>query len=110
MIMKVLLRKSQAVEPFSFVFQDSNGKTVLKSENYKAKDSAKNGIASVKKNCNEQKRYELKASKNGKFFFNLKAVNGQVVGTSAMFASKSERDNAIALLKKEAAAAQVQDG
>lgn len=110
MLMKVLLKKSQAVEPFSFSFLNADGKILLKSENYKAKDSAKNGIASVKKNCTIEKRYELKTAKNGKFYFNIKAANGQIVGTSTMFASKSERDKTIAQIKKEAGAAPVEEG
>lgn len=107
--MKVLLRKSQAKEPFSFVFVDDKSKTLLKSENYKAKESARNGIASVQKNCQSGTRYELKESKNGKFFFNLKAANGQIVGTSTMFASTSERAEAITLIKNQAVEVQVEE-
>ncbi len=100
--MKAILRKTQASEPYSFVFLDSQGKTLLKSENYKAKDSARNGIESVKKNCSNDARYELKKARNGKVFFNLKAANGQIVGTSAMFSSQTELDAAIAMLKSNA--------
>ena len=99
--MKAILKKSQAAEPFSFAFLDSSGKTLLKSENYKAKESALNGIESVKKNCQNDARYEHKEAKNGKFFFNLKAANGQIVGTSMMFSTQSERDNVIAQLKSD---------
>ncbi|MEN8132007.1 MAG: YegP family protein [Pseudomonadota bacterium] len=107
--MKVLLRKSQAKEPFSFAFVDDKGKTLLKSENYKAKKSARNGVASVQNNCQNDKRYELKESKNGRFFFNLKAANGQIVGTSTMFASTSERNEAITLIKNQAVEVQVEE-
>ena len=44
--MKALLKKSSAAEPFSFSFVNDEGKMVLKSENYKAKDSASKGINS----------------------------------------------------------------
>ena len=103
--MKAILRKTQAQEPFSFVFLNSQGKTLLKSENYKAKDSALNGITSVKKNCPNDTRYDLKESKNGKFFFNIKAANGQIIGTSPLFSTQSERDTAIGQLKGEGAKA-----
>ena len=99
--MKAILKESQAKEPFSFSFVDDADKAVVKSENYTAKKSALNGIESVKKNCANDGRYELKESKNGKFFFNLKASNGQIVGTSALYASEAERAEAMALLKKE---------
>ena len=70
--MKVVFNKSDAVEPYSFRFTDDTGKIILKSENYKAKKSALNGIESVKKNAVSEKRYELKTAKNGKVYFNLK--------------------------------------
>jgi uncharacterized protein YegP (UPF0339 family) len=99
--MKAILKESQAAEPFSFSFVDDADKMVVKSENYTAKKSALNGIESVKKNCGNDGRYELKESKNGKFYFNLKASNGQVVGTSTLYASEAERAEAMALLKSE---------
>ena len=99
--MEVILRKSEAAEPFTFRFIDGE-KVIVKSENYKAKKSAENGIESVRKNSQLEGRYELKESKNDKFFFNVKASNGQVVGTSTLFTTEDERDEAIALLKSEA--------
>lgn len=105
--MKVIMKKSDAKEPFTWSFQE-DGKALLRSENYKEKRSALNGIESVKKNCSSDGRYELKTSSNGKFFFNLKAANGQVIGTSPLFASEADRDAAIAALKSKAAAAAVE--
>ncbi len=106
--MKVVLKESKAQEPFSFSFVSKEGKSVVRSENYKARKSAFNGIESVKKNCQEEGRYEFKLAKNGKLFFNVKASNGQVVGTSMMFASEADRDAAIAELKKEGPVAVVE--
>ncbi len=105
--MTIKLRKSEAKEPFSFIFVNAQGKTIVKSENYGQKANAKNGIESVKKNCQEDKRYEFKESSNGKFFFNIKATNGQVVGTSALFASIEERNAAITELKANSQKAEI---
>lgn len=106
--MEVILRKSDANEPFSFIFV-AGEKTIVKSENYAQKSSAKNGIESVKKNSQVDARYELKESTNAKFFFNIKSTNGQVVGTSALFASEAERTSAIDELKSKAPNAKVTD-
>ena len=100
--MKVVLKKSQKSEPYTFAFIDSEGKSIVRSENYQAKKGALNGIASVKKNCVSDARYEMKEANNGKFFFNIKASNGQVVGTSAFYASMEERSSAVARFKAEA--------
>ncbi len=106
--MKVVLKKSEAAEPFTFAFVE-DGKTVVRSENYKAKSSALNGIESVRKNSQVDTRYELKASKSGKFFFNVKATNGQIVATSTMFSTEADRDAAIASLKAHAPSAELEE-
>jgi uncharacterized protein YegP (UPF0339 family) len=109
MAMKAVLKESQAQEPFSFTFVNGAGDSVVRSENYKAKKSALNGIESVKKNCTDDGRYELKEAKNGKLYFNLKAANGQIVATSAMFSSEAERSSAIAELKQDAPGAALEE-
>ncbi len=100
--MKIVVKKSQAKEPFTFAFLDEAGKTLVKSENYAAKKSCVNGVESVRKNSQVDSRYECSESKNGKFYFNLKATNGQVVATSALFATEADRTAAISLLKSNA--------
>jgi uncharacterized protein YegP (UPF0339 family) len=107
--MQIILKKSDAAEPFTFAFQDSGGKTIVRSENYKAKSSALNGIESVRKNAINDARYEMKESTNGKFYFNLKSSNGQIVATSAMFDDMGKRDSCIAELKNQAPDAGVDD-
>lgn len=107
--MKVLFKKSDAAEPFLFRFTDDEGKVILKSENYKARASAVNGINSVKKNASSEKRYERKTAKNGKAYFNLKATNGQVIGTSPMFDNDLKRQDAIDILSSSAASAELDD-
>ena len=59
---------------------------------YKVKGSATNGIQSVQRNCSDDARYELKEAANGKFFFNLKAANHQIIGTSLMSVSYTHLD------------------
>lgn len=48
-------------------------------------------------------KFELKKSKNDKFYFNLKAGNGQVILTSEMYESKPAAMNGIESVKKNAA-------
>ena len=72
---------------FRFTLKASNGETILTSEGYGSKASAQRGIAAVRANCGEETRYEKKESKNGKFYFTLKAANYQGIATSQMYAS-----------------------
>lgn len=85
---------------FRFRLKAGNGQTILASEGYSAKSGCTNGIASVKSNASDDARYERKETASGKFMFNLKATNGQVIGTSESYESASARDNGIESVKK----------
>lgn len=87
---------------YYFSLKASNGQTILASEMYTTKTACVNGIESVKTNASKDDRYESKTSTSGKYYFNLKASNGQVVGTSEMYESAASRDNGIASVKTNA--------
>ena len=76
---------------------------------YNSKASAKNGIASVQKNCSNDNLFERKTAKNGKFHFNLKSTNGQIVGSSQMYAAESGMNNGIESVRKNAPGAEVKE-
>lgn len=84
---------------FYFVLKDGNAETILTSELYHGISSATSGIESVQKNCISDDRYEKKDSHDSKYFFNLKAANHQVIGTSRMYASAEPRDDGMAPVK-----------
>ena len=92
-----------------FRLKASNGQVILASEGYKQKASALNGIESVRKNAADDARFERATSKNGKWRFNLKASNGQVIGTSEMYESEAARDNGISSVMKNAPDAKLED-
>lgn len=92
---------------FQFNLKATNGQVILSSEGYTTMAACKNGIESVKRNAPEDARYERKESSNGKFYFNLKATNGQVIGSSQMYQSEDSRDNGIESVKRNAPEAEV---
>ena len=92
---------------FRFRLKAGNGQSILASEGYKTKASCTNGIESVRKNSQDDSKYENLESKSGKPYFNLKATNGQVIGTSEMYESVSGMQNGIASVKKNARIAEV---
>lgn len=105
---KFELYKDKAGE-FRFRLKAGNGEIILASEGYKARASAENGIESVRKNAQNDARFERKETKAGNFMFNLKATNGQVIGTSESYTSISGRDNGVASVAKNAPDATVSD-
>lgn len=48
-------------------------------------------------------KFELKKAKDGQFYFNLKASNGQVILTSEMYKAKSSALSGIESIQKNAA-------
>ena len=67
---------------FQFNLKADNGQVILSSEGYTTKAARDNGIESVRNNAPDDNRYDRKRSSNDKYYFNLKATNGQVIGTS----------------------------
>ena len=87
---------------FQFNLKADNGQVILTSEGYTTRAACENGIESVRKNSGDDARYERKRSTNDKHYFNLKAANGQVIGSSEMYESSAAMENGIASVKKNA--------
>lgn len=94
---------------FRFRLKASNGQNILASEGYAAKGGCTNGIESVKKNAPDDSKYERLESKGGSPYFNLKAGNNQVIGTSQMYSSTSAMENGIESVKTNAPSAEIED-
>jgi uncharacterized protein YegP (UPF0339 family) len=96
-------------DEFQFVLKAGNGQVILASEGYGTKAACDNGIESVKKNSQVDERFDKLEAKNGNFYFNLKASNGQIIGSSEMYESVASRDNGIESVKKNAPDADVKE-
>ena len=87
---------------YYFHLRAKNGQIILSSEGYTSKINCKNGIESVKKNSKDNSIFETKKTKNGKYYFNLKATNGQIIGTSQMYSTEAARNNGIKSVSENA--------
>lgn len=94
---------------YRFVLKAGNGEIILTSELYRTKTSAENGITSVQINSPLDDRYEKKTASNGKYYFNLKAANHQVIGTSQMYATSQSRETGIASVKSNGSSKTIKD-
>ncbi len=92
-----------------FNLKAGNGQIILSSEMYESKSAAMNGIESCKKNSGDDGRYERKETPGGKFRFNLKAGNGQVIGSSENYDSRQAMENGIESVKKNGPDAKIDD-
>lgn len=82
---------------------------VLRSEQYESRSAADNGIASVRANSGVDERYDRREATDGRPYFNIKAANHQVVGTSQMYASAAARDGGIESVKANGPCTTVKD-
>jgi Uncharacterized conserved protein len=94
---------------FQFNLKAKNGETILISEGYTAKHNCIKGIEAVRKNCETESRYEKRKVRSKRFYFTLKAANGQILCTSEKYTTLIEMDNDIESIKENAPEAQVVD-
>lgn len=91
---------------FRFRLKASNWQNILASEWYKNKAGCENWIESVKKNSQDETKFEKKQT-NSWFRFNLKSWNWQVIWTSQTYSTEAARDNWIASVMKNAPEAKI---
>jgi uncharacterized protein YegP (UPF0339 family) len=84
---------------FRFVLKAANAEPILTSELYTTRAAADGGIAAVQTNSPLDERYEKKSTKDGHPYFNLKAANHQVIGSSEAYSSHAACDKGIASVK-----------
>lgn len=85
-----------------FNLKAGNGQVILTSQGYSDRAGCKNGIDSVRKHSAKDANFEKKTATDGKAYFVLKAVNGQVIGTSQRYASQASCNNGIESVKRHA--------
>lgn len=92
-----------------FNLKAGNHEIILTSERYVSKQSAKGGIESVQKNAASDERFQRKTAKDNSPYFVLVAVNGETIGRSEMYSSKSAMEGGIASVKTNAPSAPTKD-
>jgi uncharacterized protein len=96
-------------DQFRFVLKAGNGETILTSQMYSSRAAAEGGIRSVQSNSASDGNFERKTAANEKLFFNLKAANHQVIGTSQMYASGASRETGINSAKTNGSSTTIKD-
>ena len=100
--------KTTSNQQFMFNLRAGNNEVILTSETYPAKDSALDGIESVRIHSQIDEQYEKNES-GSQHYFVLRAANNKTIGRSEMYTSSSARDKGIASVKSNAANAPVRD-
>ena len=77
---------------YYFRFKAANHQIILSSEDYSTRTAALNGVLSVLDNAGTPDRFVVKQANNGDFYFNLKAGNGEVIGSSELYVSRANAE------------------
>lgn len=101
--------KPTANDQFMFNLKAPNGEIILTSEIYKSKDSALNGIESVKKHSPLDEQYERRKSSSSQPYFLLKARSYEIIGRSEAYTTEGAMEKGIGSVKKNGPIATVND-
>lgn len=96
-------------DEYQFNLKAQNGQVILTSQGYSTKASCENGIESVRTNAADDKNFDRNKSSNNKDYFNLKAGNNQIIGTSEMYENTSGMETGIASVMKNAPDATIEE-
>ena len=80
---------------YYFHARAANGEIVLQSQSYTTNAKAKAGVASVQSNGLVAARYTVLAAVDGRFYFTLKATNGQVIARSQLYSTKYSAERGV---------------
>ncbi|GHU87469.1 UPF0339 protein YegP [Bacteroidia bacterium] len=94
---------------FYFNLKAGNGLVILTSEGYTSKNECLNGIESARRSSMDQSKFEKLTSQNGKFYFNLRATNGQIIGSSQMYETENSVKNGIISVEMNAPDADIEE-
>jgi len=94
---------------YRFRLKASNGENILGSEGYKSKSSARNGAASVARNCTDPGCFVKNATPRGKHRFSMRARNNKIIGVSQNYDSEASCDNGIKAVGRAAKGAKIVD-
>jgi uncharacterized protein YegP (UPF0339 family) len=84
---------------FRFNVFARNGQIILSSEQYTTEAAAFNGAMAVQTEGQKATAYTLKQNVSGGYYFNVKAANGEIVGTSQQYTTKAAAESAMVSLQ-----------
>ena len=105
----VLIKNKKLDQPYHWVLKAPNHEVILKSENYASKHGALNGIESTQKHCPFDENYQRLEASDASHYFNLKAKNHEIIGTSETYTTKVMRDHGIEAVKNYGITSYIKD-
>lgn len=105
---EIFIGQGQSQEHY-FRYIGANRTQILRSEGYASRQGAVGGAQSVKTNAVDPAAYDRLQSQDSRFYFNMKAHNGEVIATSQLYRTAEQREQAISDVQLNAPHAPIRD-
>jgi uncharacterized protein YegP (UPF0339 family) len=107
--MGVFIVKREEDGHYSVSLKAKGGLVMLNSLKHLSKTSCKEGIEIIRANAPDNLKYEYKKTFDGKFYFRLRSVHGEVLGNSKIYETAEHRNVGIETVRRIAPLASVVD-
>ena len=107
--MGIFIVKREENGNYSVTLKVKGGHIMLNSIKHLYKSSCKDGIEIIRANATDNLKYEYKKTFDGKFYFRLKSVHGDVLGNSKIYETAEHRNIGIETVRRIAPFASVID-
>jgi uncharacterized protein len=94
---------------YGFNLMASNGQIILTGEGYSTKEEVLDAVESARKNGKKPGQFTVSEPSTGKYTFSLYTSNGQDLGESQVYATKTGAETGIKAVMQNIATATVQD-
>ena len=107
--MGVFTVKKESDGHYCITLKAKNGRVILSGQKHLSKSECINGIESIRASASDNLRYDYKKTFDGKFYFRLKSVHGEVLGNSKIYETAEHRNVGIETVQRIAPFASVVD-
>jgi len=107
--MGIFIVKKEEDGHFYVTLKVKGGHIMLHGIRHLSKSSCKDGIEIIRANATDNLKYEYKKTFDGKFYFRLKSVHGEVLGSSKIYETAEHRNTGIETVRRIAPFARVID-
>jgi uncharacterized protein len=107
--MGIFIVKKEIDGHFYVSLKVKGGRVILNSPRHHSVSSCKTRIEFIRANAPDNLKYEYKKTFDGKFYFRLKSVSGEVLGNSKLYETAEHRNVGIETVRRIAPLATVVD-
>ena len=94
---------------YYFRLRTGDGDVILQSESYAVRAGAEKGIDVVRLSVYQDEKFKRKISLDGKYYFDIVSIDGDILGTSKLYESLQGCENGIFAVKDLVPKASIED-